>query len=350
MEQIAIRPHMYAQFGPSEGAAFCLVTNTELLDVLAVERTESYDNYMVLAYDKEGEFERLMDDRIPPSAHVLVVSPKCFFRSPELVGPRRKLIAMACNSTPTPLEAVDHFLKMLESTRPDLQQTLVDDFMARGSSVDHVTFVNQQASTRAVFNHMNEAYEWNVQAGTLGWGEQQIAPSGEVSVLPADIWQFKPGLTLSIDGEIAFRGLPILHSGEGSFLRSDQKRIFDGLKAMIHSPVIATVENGTVTRVRAFTGEAEPAVRMLEALFAVDSRYRVIWEIGFAVNTTLEPMIDNLAMNEVYGSENGCLHFGIGLTPYTQYHLDIICPDTNVLLPNGDLLFGGVRSQTRNVL
>jgi len=49
-------------------------------------------------------------------------------------------------------------------------------------------------------------------------------------------------------------------------------------------------------------------------------------EIGFAHNVTLQLLDGNHAMNEVYGGLNegsdGCLHWGLGLTPYTQYHLD----------------------------
>ena len=45
-------------------------------------------------------------------------------------------------------------------------------------------------------------------------------------------------------------------------------------------------------------------------------------------------------MNEVYGGEHGCLHWGLGLTPFTQYHLDIISPDTTVYTENGEVILG----------
>lgn len=50
----------------------------------------------------------------------------------------------------------------------------------------------------------------------------------------------------------------------------------------------------------------------------------------------------NHAMNEVYGGTKGCLHWGIGLTPFTQYHLDIISPGTTVSNDRGDPLIGAV--------
>ncbi|HXZ01336.1 MAG TPA: hypothetical protein VEI03_15160 [Stellaceae bacterium] len=341
--EIIIRPGRYRQFGPPEGATFCLVTNSGLLNSITIEHSGGYPEYRVFPYDEEGQIELLLRDSIPEPAHVLVVSPNCFFRSPrqELIGPKRKLLAMACNSTPTPMHAVAHFLDMIERTRPDRQQMLVDRFFDRGPKVDHMEIVDKRHGTRAVFEHLNGDYEWNIQAGFLDWGEQQISPSGEISVLPADIWQFDARLALAINGEVALRGLPILHSGEVSFLREDQRRIFEALRSMHVSPIIAKVSKGVIVEVRAVGPEGKPALHMLERMFYVDSRYRTIWELGFAVNTTLEVIWDNMAMNEVYGGTEGCLHIGLGLTPYTQYHLDIICPDTAIYAPDGELLFGG---------
>ncbi len=41
-----------------------------------------------------------------------------------------------------------------------------------------------------------------------------------------------------------------------------------------------------------------------------------------------------------YGATDGCLHWGLGLTPYTQYHLDIISPDTTVYTDSGNIVLG----------
>ena len=80
----------------------------------------------------------------------------------------------------------------------------------------------------------------------------------------------------------------------------------------------------------------------LEALFRIDSRYRKVWELGFAINTRHELLPGNTAMNETFGGTAGTLHFGLGLTPYTQYHLDIICPLTRVLSDRDEELIGGL--------
>ncbi|OAB55229.1 hypothetical protein AY600_14120 [Phormidium willei BDU 130791] len=344
MDPIVIRPDRYRQFGAAEDSTFCLVTNSAIRENFRLEPEGGYRDYRVLVMDREGQInEMFASGEIPEPAHVLVISPLSFFRSPqpESLGPRRKLIAMACNSTPTSLEAIAHFLRIIERTDPYGQLAFAERFFERGPEADYMEMIDETYGTRAVFQHLSDDYEWNQQAGPLEWGEQQLAPAGEVSVLPADIWDFNNRLRLSIDGEVVFRGLPILHSGEVSFLREDQERIFDKLRRMHEAAVIARVENGAVMEVRAAEPAAEPAQRMLETMFEVDSRFRVIWELGFAINTEVELLWDNVAMNEVYGGTNGCLHFGLGLTPYTQFHLDIICPGTKILAPNGELLFGG---------
>jgi hypothetical protein len=341
-DKIVIRPDRYRQFGAPEGAVFCFVTNSELIDRFALERTGGYAGYKVIPYDVEGTFHKLLAETIPEPAHVLVASPQVFFRSPDPdhLGSRRKLIAMACNSTPTSLEAIAHFLDVMERTDPDAQQDFAERFFEQGERTKHMQIIDDVHGTRAIFEHLNDDYEWNQQAGPIDWGEQQIAPMGELSVLPADIWIFNDRLSLAVNGEITLKGVPILHSGEPSFLREDQARIHAKLYGMRDHAIIATVENGIITALKGTSPGAAPIVDMLERMFDVDSRYRTIWELGFAINTTHTLLDGNVAMNEVHGATNGALHFGIGLTPYTQYHMDIICPGTRVLGAQGELLLG----------
>ena len=272
---------------------------------------------------------------------MLVISPDVFFRSPEedQIGSSQKLIAMACNSTPNSIEAIAHFVNVIENTNATEQEKYSDYFFDKLESCNSLEFYDPVTKTKAVFQHFFDDYTWNQQAGTLGNGEQQIAPSGEISVLPSDIWDFSENSGMEINGEITFHGTPILHSGEVSFSRSDQQRIWEELSTMSEGPIIASVEKGFISELNALDETAQQAVDILERMFAVDSRYRMIEEIGFAINSSLEIWPGNTAMNEVYGGKSGAIHYGLGLTPYTQYHLDIICPNTRVLA-NGQKIHG----------
>jgi hypothetical protein len=220
------------------------------------------------------------------------------------------------------------------------QQAFADRLFDIGPNSQYLRIVDRKYGTEAVFHHLDESYEWHDQSGVLDWGGQQLAPAGEVSVLPLQHGEYSSQLNLAINGQIAFRGLPILHSGRVNFLRADQARLYESLKTMREHAIIATVKDGNVTDLQCTHPDAAPAKHTLEAMFWSDSRYRRIWEVGFGINLSLTMVPGNVAMNETYGGENGVVHFGLGLTPYTQYHLDIICPHLLILTDNDEVFLG----------
>lgn len=344
MSEIQITPSNIRQFGEPDGAVFCLITNPDILDKFDVVESEGYAGFQIIPFTSEDTFEDLLDSRIPEKAHVLVVSPFAFFKSPpqDRLGAQRKLIAMACNSTPTDFETIKHFLGVLERTDPDAQQAFADRFFDIGSEAEYLRIVDPVNGTEARFDHQDESYFWSEQAGPIGSGEQQLAPPGEISVLPLRIMDFDDELNLAVNGTIALQGYPILHNGAPSYTRADQARLHKKLATMENTPVIATVADGVVEKIDVPGKEAQDAADVLDAMFETDSRYRKVWELGFAINTTLTMFPGNVAMNETFGGNGGTLHFGLGLTPYTQYHLDIICPNTSVLTNKDETLIAGL--------
>jgi len=314
-----------------------------MVGLIDLTEDPSYVDHRVIVFEGGGEeFARIMRDEVPEQAHVLVMSPDHFFQSPdeETIGPRRKLLAMACNSTPTDIGTLQHFVRSIEATDAPAQEKFSDRFFELAERGDALEYHDATYGTVAKLRLFERELVWNQQAGLIDWGEQQIIPTGEISVLPIEITDFDETLSLPIDGEIIIRGYPILHSGTPSFSRRDQRRIHERLWPLTKHAVRATIENGLITDVSPLDAEAEKIVATLNAMFEVDSRYRILWEIGHAVNTTLDLLPGNHAMNEVYGGSSGCLHWGLGLTPYTQYHLDIIAPGTAVTNDQGDVLLG----------
>jgi hypothetical protein len=349
MRRIVVNPSRIRQFGDAEGVTFCLVTNAEVEDQIDVDRSGGYCDYLKVRFAPGDDFEEILAHLVPRKAHVLVISPTVFYRSPrdDRVGAERKLLAMACNSTPTTLDTIEHFLRVMEETDPVEQQEMADAFFHLAQRASHLELADPELGTSASFNHLSNSYLWNEQAGTLGWGEQQLAPSGEISVLPLAIQDFDEQLHLAIDGTLAIKGHPILHHGAVSFLPADQERIYRALATIQQAAVIATVEQGVITDIQASEARVVPAVEMLSAMFRTDSRYRTIWEVGFAINTRHVLYPGNCAMNEVHGGTGGTIHLGLGLTPYTQYHLDIICPGTRVIAGGGEPLIGGTSTMER---
>jgi hypothetical protein len=343
---VVLHPGRLSQFGDSQGVTFCLVTNPEFVDHITVEHDGAYADYRTYLLRPGQRFEDLLLAEIPENTHIMGISPYAFFESPspEALGPRRKVLGMACNSTPTSLETIAHFVRVIERTSAAEQDAFSDRFFGLLEEADHLEYVNHQYGTRAVLDHAAEGLVWNQQAGALSWGEQQIVPPGEISVLPIEIRQFDVSLHLPLEGDITIGGHPILHNGTPSFTRADQARIHARLAPMVDHPVIVHVEQGIITDLRPADEGGADVARMLQTLFDVDSRYRHVWEIGHALNTSLDLLPGNHAMNEVYGGTAGCLHWGIGLTPYTQYHLDVIAPGTTVYTSAGKIVLGTERN------
>lgn len=314
-----------------------------MVELIELVKDSSYLDHRIIVFEGGSEeFARIMRDEVPEQAHVFVMSPDHFFQSPddETIGPRRKLLAMACNSTPTDVETLRHFIRWIEVTDAQAQEEFSDRFFELAERGEALEYHDATYGTVARLRLFDRELVWNQQAGVIDWGEQQIIPTGEISVLPIEITDFDEALSLPIDGEIVIRGYPILHSGTPSFSRRDQRRIHERLWPLTRHAVRATLENGMITELYPLDGEADGIVAVLNSMFEVDSRYRILWEIGHAVNTMLDLLPGNHAMNEVYGGSSGCLHWGLGLTPYTQYHLDIIAPGTSVTNDQGDVLLG----------
>jgi len=304
MIELTVNPAKIRQFGEPAGAAFCLITNQRLREHIDIVNDGTYSRYEVIDFDRD--FGHLLRDTIPERAHILVMSPDRFFESPdeELLGPERKLLAMACNSTPTDTASLRHFLRCIEATDPLAQEKFAEDFFGIAEHGDALIYTDAEYATTATLRLFDRELVWNQQAGLVDWGEQQIVPSGEISVLPIEITEFDVDQNLPLDGEIVFRGYPILHSGTPSFSLRDQRRIYGRLSSLRSHAVKASVEEGTITDITPLSEGSQDIATMLETMFEVDSRYRKVWEIGHALNTTHELLPGNHAMNEVYGGSD----------------------------------------------
>src|SRR5207245_9527815 len=161
---LVVRPNRYRQFGAQDGVAFCLVTNRNLMDRFRIDDLGSYTREIRIGFDTGDSFEQLLDSAIPEPAHVLIVSPDCFFQSPAPAGVgRRKLMMMACNSTPTSLETIRYFLDVIERTDPAQQEAFADRFFTLGEASDQLEFVDERydvyaKGAHATFEHLSEHY------------------------------------------------------------------------------------------------------------------------------------------------------------------------------------------------
>jgi hypothetical protein len=349
---VVVNPERMAALGSDEASAFCLVTNRRYADRFRIEPSARHAQSMVLTFDEGEEFQRLLADDIPEGAHILTILPDCLLHSiPREVLGRRKLLIMACRSGRTNLEGVQHFLRVGERTDPAEQEAFAARFFEKGEAAPYFEIVNERYGTSARFDHLSDIYEWHEQLGRLDWGDQQVYPAGEIAcfLVPLKIERLQPEIHFAVTGAFALKGQPIVQSGPPSFLIEDQERIYQRLATMRDHAVIIDVVEGDVTAARASDPVCAPAAAMLDSLFEVDSRFRRIYEIGFAINRHLELWPGNTAMNEVYGGTDGTLHVGLGMLPHTQYHFDIFCEGTKVLGKDGEVVFGGEGTAPRKM-
>lgn len=117
LNSVIIRPHLIRLFGATEGSTFCLVTNSEIIDQFKIEESDAYRSYISVRFNDGDSFDNMLEQVIPESAHILVISPHCLFEPPppEKIGSHRKLIAMPSNSSSTHLDAITDFLGTMES-------------------------------------------------------------------------------------------------------------------------------------------------------------------------------------------------------------------------------------------
>jgi len=340
---IKVNAHKIINFGDAtEATYFCLVTNSQLKDQFEINIEKKYKAYKIFSLDNADDFVALMKNDMPDNAHILVVLPSVYFKPPpaDLLGGQRKLGVLACSSTPSDSESIQHFIRVAENTDPVAQDVFADRLFSLGEKTKHLLFYNKKTKTEAVFHHLYDHLSWHEQIGVLDWGQQQLLPSGEISVLPVNVFDQNIEVALDVTGELTLQGTAILHSGTPSFSPRDQQRIYEDLATLNDDAVIASLDGGHITSLKAASKKSFRAIRALEALMYTDSRYSTLLEIGLGVNTNHDLIAGNSAMNEVYGGKKGVIHLGFGLTPYTQYHLDILCPDTALYTAEKEWILG----------
>jgi hypothetical protein len=329
----------FAVFGDEECSTFYLVTNTALLDCVTLTTRGRYKHTEILALTSQALDELFSTGRVPLDAHVLALLPECLAHSvPRETLGRRKLLIMACRSGQIGIPGIRHFLDCGLRTDPSTLERTADEFFAQ---IEAAHFLRLRAGDcDAVFYHKSSDYGWHEQLGYLKWGDQQVFPAGEIAcfLVPLSTTEL-PDRRFRLNGAIVVQGPVIVQSGPPSFRLEDQQRIYDHLSSN-RCGVHFSIEDGIVMDTHTLSDDDGPARAMFEALFSIDSRYRQIFELGFSINSALELFPGNAAMNEVWGPSGGKLHLGLGMLPYTQYHLDVFCRTTRVENDQGQPIFG----------
>jgi len=360
--QVPVRPASFRQFGASASDTFCLVTDADHADELFIDETggptgtystHTYRQCMIVPVDAGDDLDKALARDVPADADVVVICRETFLSSPDgqLIGPGRRVVVMPCASTPVSLENIRYFLSVIERTDPAAQANRAERFFAAVEEANELHLVDGPHDAACDFDPVGGDYVWNQQAGFLEPGEQQIAPAGELSVLPMEITDFDANQRLAINGTLALRGRSIVHAGYSEELAEPQARLYERLEKLQRNTVLLQVRDGLITSIgcRDQTAECAEVVATLDELFSEDPRYRTIWELGFGINVNMRPVPGNCGLNEPYGATDGVVHIGIGLTPYTRFALTFLCPGTALTDGSGNTVLGTASKLTPSV-
>jgi hypothetical protein len=339
-QQAMVDPAALRQFGDSS-KAFFLITDRHLASRFVLADSP-YADCRIIGIGPDDPVGRLIDD-LPDESAILIAAPGRFVRDEDLAGlGGRRVCIMPCGSTPVRSEHIAYFLTVMERTDPVAQAKRAESFFDAVAAAGTLRLIDDRQQTECGFAAGSAEYVWNQQAGVLEPGEQQIAPAGELSVLPMEIIDFDPARRLALDGSLTLRGEPIVHAGYDRRLDAEQAQLYRNLQPLNRHPVVLEVEHGLIVRCTAGgpTPESTLVATTLNRLFAADPRYRTVWELGFGINTAMNVVPANCGMNEVYGAENGVVHLGIGLTPFTRFALTFLCPATRLADRDGTTILG----------
>lgn len=183
----------------------------------------------------------------------------------------------------------------------------------------HLVLETPALGTSCTFHHL-EAEHWFSLHGPLAWADQTVLPTGELSTLTDASGDFTDDSHFLIDGQIVFKGSPIVHRGDPSVTPAETEAMFMRLSPMQDVPVIAELENGFITRFVAPVPEARGLRDTFSELVRAEPRYRKIYEFGFGTHELCRRRLRiNFHPNERWPG----IHIGLGLGGYTPFHLDL---------------------------
>ncbi|WP_416966752.1 hypothetical protein [Streptomyces sp. 4F14] len=338
----------FEQFGdPAD--TFCLITSERYGAALSLLPGDGCSRVLRLTLPPRTRIGELIAGHTPEDAHVLAVCPGRFLDSPSVqeLG-ARKLAVLPAGSTPLTDEHVAYFLRGAARTDVARQTRTAEEFFDLVGDSERLTIVDDVSGTEAEFDHTAGDVVWNQQAGVLEPGDQQIFPPGKLSVTAADITTFEADARLvGLNGDLTLRGWPIVHRHEDPADGPDQQRLFEALSPLVANAVTLSVVAGRIEAVTPQTAAAAPAAAELDKLLTDDPRYRVIWELGFGINTGTEVIPANCGPNEVYGATGGVVNLGLGVTPTTRFALAFLCPRSSLVASDGTAVLGARKAVRR---
>jgi hypothetical protein len=333
--KIQIYPDKLRQFHSDGGnREFVVIAGSDIGQYVEICATKFYKKTGLIIYSGQNSSDFVdVINETSNHADIFILCPqsKELSINPDSLG-NRKIAMMIVNATPTSVSQIKHFVSAVEDSDPTLQKERLEKIVSQISNTDFITLRDDEAKSEATLLTYDDSSKWYVQGGVIESGSQSTLPSGEISMFP------KSDPQKGIVKRLPLKGPVIVHSGSSHYDFADQERIYQSFRKLESSKLKIEIKDGMISRIIPLSQSANEVKITLESLFLRDDRYRIIEEFGFGINTSFELWQGNTSMNETYGGSSGIVHFGIGLPPFTEYHIDFFSLDLRLFSNHGDAI------------
>jgi hypothetical protein len=243
-----------------------------------------------------------------------------------------KLGAISYFSTGFSESSLRRYVRIIAGTDYRSELSIENDLISYLEGARALVLRTPELDTACVFEHQ-EALHWFSLHGPLRFGDQTVLPTGEMSALADASGDFDAGTRLRLNGEVVFKGSPIIHRGDRSVSLEHTSETYQRLAAMEDVPVVAHVRDGRIEEFTAPTPESRRLRDAFEGLVEAEPRYRKIHEFGFGTHKGCADRVPgNFHPNERWPG----IHMGLGLGGYTPFHIDLALTEVQVFLDNAD--------------
>lgn len=316
-----IRPHLFKQLGNIEEASgFFLVVDRQYKGMFEIDEVlNNYSCYKII-YSNDVELKSIIS-QIPPFAHVLIISPRF---SSTLSSGQRKILCLGTTSTNLSFDDIVNIINIMEITNMTIQEAWIENFLSSFSEDKKLHIIDPYFNTEASFT-LSKGNEVGIMAGLMDWGDSWACVSGECGFFPDNNINEPQNINLLLNGEIILSGACVV-SRLKEVEQSEQEKIFDDLNTIKDGNIILNIHQGKIKEIVSSDDCSRRAANRIEQLLNQNGNYSVIIEIAFGINTSMQLLLGNKLINEMYGGNNGCFHIGIGHQSWSEYHIDFICP------------------------
>lgn len=335
---IVVRPEAYRQYVAGRNR-FVLVVEKALADFFRLEHGTRHEHHATVLAEPGRTLADVLRSDVPENSDVLVVAAAdSLLTAPTVeIGPGRTVAAVRTGTGPLALDQTRSLLEALERTDPGEVQRHADALAEALAAAGGLRIEDPLTGSLAEAGFARPTWSRS-DVGAFKPGAVQLAPTGRLR-LATDV----TGTTLS--GQIAVKGWPVVHSRTGDDARRHE--LYEGLTGLSHHPLVLTVDDGTVTDLKAAASGSAAAATALESLFAEDPGHCAVSGVGFGLSPATQPLPFHTEANaSATGRAKASVHVVLGALPRTPYQLTLACATSTVTAAGGTGALAGSGTET----